>query len=84
MDVRIEDYVGNKRVLTAEEVRKLPVGAKVEIHSFDRHGEHQWLEYIVTQSGKKKVLVHRDPWSGMPITKRIGGLREGRQCYTEG
>ena len=51
MDVHIEDYVGNKKVLTAEEVRKLPVGAKVEIHSFDRHGEHQWLEFIVTQSG---------------------------------
>ena len=83
MDVRIEDYVGTKKVLTAEEVRKLPAGSKVEIHSFDRHGEHQWLEFIVTQSGKKKVLVHRD-FSGMPTTKRIGGLREGRQCYTAG
>ena len=82
MDVRIEDYVGTKKVLTAEEVRKLPVGAKVEIHSFDRHSEHVWMDYVVTQSGKKKVLVHRD-FSGMPITKRIGGLREGRQCYTE-
>lgn len=83
MDVHIEDYVGNKKVLTAGEVRKLPVGAKVEIHSFDRHSDHVWLDYVVTQSGKKKVLVHRD-FGGMPITKRIGELREGRQCYTAG
>lgn len=28
-DVTIQDYIGNKKELTAEQVKKLPVGSKV-------------------------------------------------------
>ena len=79
-DVRIEDYIGRKKILTAEEVRKLPIGAKVELHNFSRRGEHQWMEMTIVQSGNKKMLVAWSVW-GDKILKPI--VTKDRQCYTE-
>lgn len=78
-EVRIEDYVGRKKILTAEEVRKLPIGSKVELHSFGRHHEHIWLEMTVIKSGNKKMLVTWGFW-GDKILKPI--VTKDRQCYT--
>lgn len=44
------------KVLTAAEVKKLPVGTKVTVIGSDRHGEMTKGEYKVLQNGKKKVL----------------------------
>ena len=52
-------------VLTAKDVKKLPVGAKVRLHGEDRHGEHCWYDCTVVQSGKKKVLRASGPYSAM-------------------
>lgn len=82
-EITIQDYIGHKKVLTADEVRKLPAGAKVEIHSFDRYGAHQWLEMTVIQSGKKKMLGAYNIYSDGRIIKPIVSLDGIRKCYTE-
>ena len=56
--------------LTAAQVRKLPVGTRVDLHGFDRHGIPTWLECTVVQSYRKKVLEYRDV-DGMKTTKNI-------------
>lgn len=80
-DVNIRDYIGAKKELTAEEVKKLPNGSGVELHSFDRRGEHHYLVMTVTQSGKKKILHARD-WYGVGIERPIRKETD-RMCYTE-
>lgn len=45
-----------EKVLTAAEVRKLPVGTKVTIIGADRRGECTRQECTVAQSYKTKVL----------------------------
>ena len=69
-DVTIRDYIGNAKELTAEEVRRLPTGTKVIIHSFDRWTAHQTLEVTIVQRGRQKVLAYYD-YYGMLATKRI-------------
>lgn len=80
-DVTIQDYIGTRKELTAEEVRKLPVGTKVILHHFDRYGAHAALELEIVQSGKKKILVAYD-WNGTRIEKPIRTATD-RFCYTE-
>lgn len=46
----------DEKVLTAKEVKKLPVGTKVVIIGADRHGECTRQECTVSQSYKTKVL----------------------------
>ena len=80
-DIAIQDYIGKKKELTAEQVRKLPVGARIMLHSFDRHGEHHWIEMTIAKSGNKKILIAND-FYGNKIIKTI--RKEcGRFCYTE-
>ncbi len=62
MAISPEWYAGRK-VLTAEQVKALPVGAPVEVISADRHGEKQTLACAVAQYGKQKRLSFRD-WRG--------------------
>ena len=81
-DVTIQDYIGNKKELTAEQVKKLPVGTAVTLHSFDRSGNHVTLNMDVVQSGKKKVLVAYDWYRGTKIEKPIRKETD-RFCYTE-
>lgn len=58
--------------LTPEEVRKLPAGSVVQLHSLDRRGLHQWIDLTVVKSGpRKKILVARNAWSGEKIEKEI-------------
>lgn len=80
-DVTIQDYIGNKKELTAEQVRRLPVGTKVTIHSFDRYGAHTWTDTTVAKSGNKKILIASD-YYGNKIIKTIR-KETGRFCYTE-
>ena len=47
-------------VLTAKEVRELPLASAVMVISADRHGEKQTLDCAVVRSGNKKVLAYRD------------------------
>ncbi len=59
--------------LTADEVKKLPVGTEILLHGRDRHGEATQLECTVTQSGKKKILSYWDI-NGCRETKPIRQL----------
>ena len=81
-EVTIQDYIGPAVELTAEQVRKLPVGTKLVLHSFGRKGEHQMLDMTVVQSGKKKALVAYDFYSGTKIEKPIRTATD-RFCYTK-
>lgn len=78
-DVTIRDYIGYRKELTAAEVRKLPAGTVVRRHSFDRYGEHQWLDMTVT-IGTNKYLSAVDYYGQLinrPIKKETDRL-----CYT--
>lgn len=82
-NVTIEDYVGMHRILTAAEVRALPVGSSVLLHSFDRYGAHKMIEMQVTQASpdsKRKVLTTYD-YYGVRIIKPITARQN--MCYTE-
>lgn len=81
-NVTIRDYIGSAKELTAEEVRKLPVGTLVIRHSFDRYGTHQWREMAVMQSGHSHVLAYWDPASCTTGVMRITKETD-RMCYTE-
>lgn len=81
MDITIREYIGRAKEIPAEEVRKLPEGSKVIVHSFDRSGIHRMKEMTVVQSYKKKILMSRDYYGDkreMPIRKETD-----RFCYTE-
>ncbi len=80
-DITIQEYISNKKELTAEQVRKLPVGARIMLHSFDRHGEHSWMEMTIAKSGNKKILIAND-YYGNKVIKTIR-KESGRFCYTE-
>ena len=80
-DVTIRDYIGAEKELTADQVKKLPAGTLIVLHSFDRHGSHCTEVFTVAQSGKKKILVHTDFYHGR-IEKPIRQATD-RFCYTE-
>lgn len=56
--------------LTAEQVRRLPEGTRVDLHGYDRSGTPSWLECTVIRSCKKKLLAYRDT-DGTKATKEI-------------
>lgn len=63
-------YWKEKRVLTPEEVKKLPPGTEVHLEGRDRHGELVWLEGTIVQSGKSRVFSYYDHnWTR--VTKTI-------------
>lgn len=64
MEFMMPEWLSGKKILTAEEVKKLPAGATVYVHKvYGQLGEHLCGRYTVTQSGKKKVLATRN-WNG--------------------
>jgi hypothetical protein len=79
-DVTIRDCIGKAKELTAEEVRKSPVGTRIIRHSFDRYGTHQWREMTVVQSGCSHALAYRD----VDMTTSIKKITKetDRVCYT--
>lgn len=79
-NVTIRDYIGREKELTAWEVRKLPAGSKVRVHSFDRYGTHQALDMTVAV-GTNKYLAALD-WKGNFIQRPIKKETD-RMCYTE-
>ena len=81
-DVTIRDYIGRQKELTAEQVRKSPIGTQVIRHSFDRYGMHQWREMTVVQSGCSHALAYWDPASCTISVMRIAKETD-RMCYTE-
>ena len=80
-DVTIRDYIGKEKELTAAEVRKLPEGTKVRVHSFSRRGEYQTLDMTVT-IGTNKYLRAVNMYTGDIIEKPIKKETD-RLCYTE-
>lgn len=49
-----------RKDLKASEVRELPLGTRVRIHSRDRFGFPQWLDCEVVQAGHHKELRFDD------------------------
>ena len=80
MALQIEWLRGWGRKLSAEEVKKLPVGTQVVIHKQDRHGEHVFQECKIIQYGKTKRLRYWDDWNGESYTYQIRDAEN--QAYT--
>lgn len=58
MEFMMPEWIRGKKILTAEEVKNLPVGATVYVHKvYGNLGEHLCARYTVTQSENKKVLT---------------------------
>lgn len=79
-DITIREYIGHSREVTAAEVRKLPEGTKVTIHSFDRRGTHTTLDARVW-TGTSRCLRYFNYATGMNETKQIKKETD-RLCYT--
>lgn len=45
--------------ISAEAVRALEIGSRVNLHGNDRHGVHQWLECTVAGLPGHKFLTYR-------------------------
>ena len=75
--------IAPKKHLTAEEVKKLPVGTRIDVHGRDRHGYSTVLECTIVQRGKSKKLSYSDFYGTrtlIPIRKIEGPIH----FYTEG
>ena len=71
MEFMMPEWLSGKKILTAEEVKKLPVGATVYVHKiYGKRGEHLCGRYTVTQSENKKVLTTL-VWPGALQTMQI-------------
>lgn len=83
MEKSIRDFIGASVEISAGTVRRLPVGTKVIVHTFDRHGNYQSEEGIVVRrSPKRKALAFRDYWDG---DNEVRDIRKESDllCYTE-
>lgn len=77
--MQIEWLKGWGRILSAAEVKRLPVGTEIALHKSDRHGEHAVLACTVIQYGKTKRLAYRDTWQ----EKQTLPIRDAdNQAYT--
>lgn len=66
-----EARLSTRNEVSAEQLRQMPEGTKVIVHSFDKHGELQHLECTIAVNGRRKVLRY-DDYQGRnekPITK---------------
>ena len=79
-DITIRNYIDKSKELTAEQVRKSPVGTRIIRHSFDRYGTHQWREMTVVQSGSSHALAYQDV--DMTISIKKITKETDRVCYT--
>lgn len=76
-----DEWLSEKKILTAEQVRKLPAGSKICVHQcFGKLGEHVWSNCTVVRVGKKKKLSIRD-FNGNEILKDI--VNKENIAYTE-
>lgn len=72
-----EWFVG-LNILTADEVKHLPICTPVRIIGASRRGEKTTLLCTVVQSGNKKVLAYYDEW-GLRVTRNI--VERPRKVY---
>lgn len=77
--VTIRDYIGKEKEIPAAEVRKLPAGTVVRMHTFDRWGNHQWLDMEVVIGTNKYLRAY---WQNERIERSIRKETD-RMCYTE-
>lgn len=76
-----DEWLTGKKVLTAEQVKKLPVGTTICRHQcYGKLGEHVWAHCKIVQSGTKKKLSMRD-YHGMQVLKDIENKES--VAYTE-
>ena len=66
-----EARLKTRNEVSAEDLRRLPVGTIVIVHGFDRHGEHTQMECKIVSSGKGKALGYSTAWGPetIPIRK---------------
>ena len=76
-----EEWLSGTKVLTAEQVKKLPVGTTICFHQcYGKLGEHIWCNCTIVQFGTKKKLSMRD-YRGMQVLKDI--VNKENIAYTE-
>lgn len=46
--------------ITAEDVKALQIGSRVNLHGNDKYGIHQWIECTVAGTPQHKFLTYRD------------------------
>ena len=64
------------KVLTAEEVRALPVGSIVRVHGLDKFKYPCFLDMKVIQKDKHKELECFDYYLGQSVVKKIKKMPE--------
>lgn len=76
----IKEAVGNRKILTAQQVKKLPPGSVVWLNYFDKGGQHAMTKFYVVDSYKRKELATDPDHYGNKIIKRIED--KPGECYT--
>ena len=76
----IKEAVGNRKILTAQQVKKLPTGSVVWLNYFDKGGQHAMTKFYVVDSYKRKELATDPDHYGNKIIKRIED--KPGECYT--
>lgn len=69
-------------ILTAEQVKALPVDSAVTLHGVDRRGNHTMLDCIVVKSQRSKKLKYFDRTVGFSKIISIRQLDGKLRYYT--
>ena len=76
-----DEWLSGEKILTAEQVKKLPVGTVICRHQcFGKLGEHIWSNCTIVQYGTRRKLSMRD-WRGNLVLKDIENKEN--VAYTE-
>ena len=76
-----DEWLSGEKILTAEQVKKLPVGTVICRHQcFGKLGEHIWSNCTIVQCGTRRKLSMRD-YHGNLVLKDIENKEN--VAYTE-
>ena len=67
--------MSGRHKVTAEEVRALPIGSRVRIHSRDRYGYPQELDCVVVATDRGKGLRYSDLFGPQTLSiRKLDGI----------
>ena len=79
--MNVRDFIGEKKELSIQKLKKLPPGTQVVCHQMNSAGKHTTQTMVVKQSGIHKVLVYTNS-KGFECVRQIKTVNAS-VCYTE-
>lgn len=68
--MNVRDFIGDKKELSIDRLKRLPVGTEVVFHTVTPKGKYSTQTMTIRYSGRHKVLVYRNR-KGFECVKQI-------------